>query len=63
MYLIDVERQNRVLAAGRKHEEEIIKIQAFARGCRDRAKYGRVGKKKNAKRKRASDNKGLSELE
>lgn len=63
LYLLDIEKQMKVLALHMKHKPEVIKLQAFARGCRDRAKYGRVGKKKNAKRKRASDKQGLSELE
>ena len=63
LYLLDIEKQMKVLALHMKHKPEVIKLQAFARGCRDRAKYGRVGKKKNAKKKRASDKQGLSELE
>ena len=41
------------MAAGKKHLERVIKLQAFARGCAARAKHGRIGKRKKSMRGKA----------
>ena len=46
LYLLESEHKDKANILGRKYIDQLVKIQAFARGCRDRAKYGRVGKKK-----------------
>ena len=60
--MLDADQGAKALAHAKGHLDEVIKLQAFARGCRDRQKYGSVGKKKNGKRKKGSD-KMVSEVE
>lgn len=60
--MIDEEKGKSVLAHAQNYTAEIVKLQAFCRGCIARGKHGRIGKKKNPK-KRSSRKQGMSELE
>ena len=60
--MLDPAKGPEVLARLNSHEEEVIKLQAFVRGCNSRAKYGVVSSKKRKQKGKKSD-KGLSDLE
>ena len=53
LYLLEADRQLQANQLASKNLSKVILIQAFARGCHDRATYGRVGKNKfrNGKKK------------
>lgn len=59
-YTLDPEAGASVLAKGKQNLKQVIKIQAFVRGCISRHRNGTAGKKKKNRR---DSGKGLSDLE